>query len=66
MTHLVEDGVNSRDHVFAVNEDGRAFGSAERHVEDGPLFGVVDLRPPEHGINPRLQTRLPRKLCKKL
>src|SRR5262245_36653288 len=32
VSHLVEYGVDRRDHIFTINDDGSAFGSAERDV----------------------------------
>ena len=59
VTHLVEYRVHPRNHVFAVNEDRRASRSTKRHVQDCPLFSVVDLVPTEHGIDPRSEDPTP-------
>ena len=38
-------------HVLAVHDDGFALWGAQGHVQDGPLFGDVDLLPAKHGID---------------
>ena len=47
-----------RHDVIAIHEDGLAFGSTQRHVQDGPLLGDVDLLTPEHGVDVRPQAGL--------
>ena len=53
--HLVEDGVDFGDDVFAVDFDGFGFGGAEGDVEDGAVFGGVDLLAGEHGFGVLLE-----------
>src|SRR5512132_2854188 len=49
--HLVENGVDLRDNVLAINNDRCPFRRPQRHVQNGPVFGDVDLLTPEHGID---------------
>ena len=53
--HLVQHGMHFGHHVFAVDHDGCAFGRAQRHMQDGALFGDVDLFAAEHGVDARAQ-----------
>ena len=48
--HLVENFVNCRDDVFTVDHDAFRGGRAEGYVEDGAVFGGVDLLAGEHGF----------------
>ena len=56
--HLVEHGMNLRHDVLAVDDDGCAFRRAQRHVQDGPIFGDVDLLAAKHRVDPRAQPGL--------
>ena len=56
--HLVEHGVDLGHHVLAVDDDRRALGRAQRHVQDGAVLGDVDLLAPEHGVDPLAQAGL--------
>src|SRR5262249_21926005 len=49
--HGVEDGVDLGHDVLAVHDDRRATRSAQGDVQDGPIFGHVDLVAPEHGVD---------------
>ena len=49
--HLRQNGVHLRHHVLSLEFDGLAFGRAQRNVQNGPLFGDVDLLAPEHRID---------------
>ncbi len=49
--HLIENGMDLGHHVLAIHDDGLPLGGAQGHVQDGPLFGDVDLLAPEHGID---------------
>ena len=44
------DIVDLGNDVFAVDDDGFGFGRAEGDVEDGAIFGDVDLLAGEHGF----------------
>ena len=43
--------------VLAVDHDRLAFGSAQGHVQDGAVFGDVDLLAAEHGVDACFQAR---------
>ena len=64
--HLVEHRVDVGHDVFAIDDDRGAFGRAERHVQDGPLLGEIDLLAAKHGVDPLAQAGLVRELKKKL
>ena len=49
--HLVEHRVDVGDDVFSVDEDALAFGRAQRDVQDGAVFGDVDLVAAKHGVD---------------
>src|SRR5262245_26704755 len=51
--HLIQYGVDLRDYVLTVYDDGCSLGSTQGHVQDSPLFRGVDLLPPKHGVDPR-------------
>ena len=63
---LSSTSVDRRDHVFAINDDGSAFGSAESHVQHGALFRDVDLLTPEHGVDALAQAGFLRQLQEEL
>ena len=56
--HAVEDFVDLGNDVFAVNYDACAFGGAQSDVQDGAVFGDVDLVAAEHGFDVRLEAAL--------
>ena len=56
--HLVEHSVHAGDYIFAVDLDRFAFGRAERDVQDGAVFGDVDLVAAEHRVDALLQAAL--------
>ncbi len=60
--HLVEHGVNLGNHIHAIDEDLRALWSAQRDMQNGALFGDVDLVAREHGVDVLAQAGLLRKL----
>jgi hypothetical protein len=66
VSHLVEHGVDSRDHVLTINDDGSAFRGAQSDVQDGPVFRDVDLLTPEHGVDARAQAGFLRQLQEEL
>src|SRR6516164_830422 len=45
--HLLQHGVNFRDHVPTIDFDLHAFGRAQRRMEDRALFGDVDFLAPK-------------------
>ena len=49
--HLLQDGVDLGDDVGAVDLDVLAFRRPQRHVEDGPVLGDVDLLAREHRVD---------------
>ena len=49
--HLVEHLVDAGDDVLAVHENRFVPGGAERDVEDGAVFGDVDLLAAEHRVD---------------
>ena len=48
---MLQDFPDFRDDVLAVDVDVRVLGLAQRGVKDGPVFGLVDLFPGEHGVD---------------
>jgi hypothetical protein len=46
------------DHVLAVYDDGCVFRSAERHVQDRPIFRNIDFVASKHGFDPASQAAL--------
>jgi hypothetical protein len=67
--HLVEHGVNLGHNIHAIDattaptidKDSLAFGSAQSDMQNGALFGDVDLVAREHGVDVVAQAGL---LCK--
>ena len=55
--HPVEHGVDLGHDVFAVDDDRLALRGAQGHVQDGAIFGDVDLLAAKHGVDPRSQAR---------
>ena len=55
---LVEHGVDCGDDVLAVDEDGFSLGRAQSNVQDGALFGDVDLFAAKHGVDALAQAGL--------
>ncbi len=51
--HLVEHGVHLRHDVLAVHRDRRAFRRTKRDMQNGAVFGDVDLLAAEHGVDAR-------------
>src|SRR5262245_55307550 len=51
VSHLVEHGVDCRDHVLTINHDGSAFWGTQSDMQDSPVFRDIDLLAPEHGID---------------
>jgi hypothetical protein len=64
--HLVEHRVDSRDDVLAIDNDGLPFGRSQGDVQDGPVFGDVDLFPAKHGVDALAQAGLLGKLEEEL
>jgi hypothetical protein len=58
--------VDLRNHVLAVDDDGRSFGSPQCNVQDRSILRDIDFLPLEHGIDTRSQTRLFGQLKKQL
>src|SRR5262249_17213274 len=50
--HLVEDGVNLRHDVFAVDDDRCPPGCTECHVQHRAIFRDVDLFAAKHRLDP--------------
>src|SRR5271166_4967502 len=55
--HLVEDGMDCGNDVFAVHNDRFALGRAQGHMQHGPLLSDIYLVPAEHGVYPSPETR---------
>ena len=49
--HHAEHPVHVRHHVVPVEQDWPVGTVAQGHVQDGPVLGHVDPRPPEHGFD---------------
>jgi hypothetical protein len=49
--HLVEHSADIRHDVLAADEDRRASGRAQRHVQDRTILGDVDLVAAEHRVD---------------
>ena len=47
-----------RQNVLAINQDRLPLRRAKRDMQDGPLFGNVDLLASEHRIDPRAEPGL--------
>src|SRR6202000_2799328 len=60
--HAVENFVNFRHHVLAIDVDGGIARRAQRHVQHGAVFGDVDLVAAEHGVDFSAQAALFRHL----
>src|SRR5262249_13158487 len=58
IAHLVEDGMDLRHNVLAINADGWLCRFAKSHVQNGAIFGDVDLLASKHGVNSLAQSRL--------
>src|SRR5262249_36674385 len=52
VSHLVEHGVDRRDHIFTINDDGGTFWGTQSDMQDSPVFRDIDLLTPEHGVDP--------------
>jgi hypothetical protein len=63
---LSSTGVNLRYDVFAVDDDGRLSRRPQRHMQDRPLFGDVDLVSTKHGVDSFLEAAFFSQLKKKL
>src|SRR5260370_27001497 len=55
--HPVQDGVDLRYDILAVDDDRCAGRSAQRGMQDGAVFGDVDLASRKHRRDPLLQAR---------
>ena len=62
LRHLVEHGVNLGNDVHAIGEDLLVLWGAQRDMQNGALFGDVDLVAREHGVDVLAQAGLLRKL----
>src|SRR6266853_6530738 len=58
ISHLIEDGVDVRHDVLAINNDGCPFWRAQSHMQDSAVFRDIDLFTPEHSVDPPTQARL--------
>jgi len=56
--HLVEDFVDLGNDIFSIDKDGFGLRRAESDVEDGAVFGDVDLLAGEHGFGALAQAGL--------
>ena len=56
--HPIEDLVDLRDDVDAVDDQRLALRHPQRDVEHGPVLGDVDPLAPEHRVDPLLEPRL--------
>ena len=56
--HAVEDGVDLGDDVLAIDDDRGVARGAQGDVEDGAVFGDVDLLAGEHGVDALARLRL--------
>ena len=50
---MLQDFPDFRDDVLAVDVDVRVLGLAQRGVQNGPVFGLVDLLTREHSVDLR-------------
>src|SRR4029077_19359056 len=64
--HLVENSVDLRDNVLAINNDRCSFWCAQSHVQNSAVFRDVDLVAPKHSVDPPAQSRFLGELHKKL
>ena len=64
--HLVEDRVDTRHHIFTVDEDRLVPRRAEGDVEDGAILGDVDLLAAEHRLDAPAQVAIPGQLEQKV
>src|SRR4029077_92628 len=64
--HLVENDVDLRDNVLAINNDRCPCRCAQSYVQNSAVFRDVDLLAPEHGVDPPAQSRFLGELHKKL
>ncbi len=64
--HLVEHGMHLRHDVLAVHRDRRPLRRTQRDMQNGAVFGDVDLLAAEHGVDARAKPRLVRQIDKQL
>ena len=50
IAHPAQHGVHVAGDILAVHREGLTFGQAQRDMEDGPVFGGVDVFAGEHGV----------------
>src|SRR5438270_435865 len=53
--HPIEDCMDLGYDILAINHEGCASRSTQRHVHDGPPFRYVDLLSAEHSVDPPAQ-----------
>jgi hypothetical protein len=64
--HLVENGVDLRDNVLAINNDRCPFRCAQSYMQNRAVFRDVDLVAPKHCVDPPAQSRFLGELHQKL
>src|SRR4029077_4796992 len=64
--HFVENAVDLRDNVLAIDNDRCPSRSAQSYMQDSAVFRDVDLVAPEHSVDPLAQSRFLGELHKKL
>ncbi len=60
-----EDGVHAGHDIVPINEDGSIGPIAEGDVENGPVFGDIDLVAAEHAVAPIFDLGLPGQIDQK-
>src|SRR5262245_1304074 len=56
--HLIEDRVDLRHNILAVNNDRCSFWCTQSHVQNSAVFRDVDLLSAKHRVNTRTESRL--------
>ena len=64
--HFIEHGMDLRYDVLAVHRNRFALRRTKRDMQNGPIFGHIDLFAPEHGVDPRAQAGLLRQIDQEL
>jgi hypothetical protein len=64
--HFVEHHVHLAYDVITIYNDRCTFWRPESYVQDGSIFGDVNLLAPEHRVDPSVQAALPRQLKEQL
>jgi hypothetical protein len=64
--HLIENGMDLRHYVLAIDDDGCSSRCAQRHVQHRPVFRDVDFFASKHGIDAFAQSGLVGELQKQL